>query len=267
MRSTLRLPSSFTAGLAITGICLGLLAYGPPAHAARPFVARDLVLSRSDVALDIGLGIGHAPQPVGTGFGMNLALSFGLGHDVELGLRTGFRLDNPGQYTRADSYGRTFDTETYGVENDRIANPEIHVRWGLARGPSAELGFDLRAMLPIEDGARFGMVLALPVVLRTGVLRLDTGIYFPIIFYETTQTVISVPAHLWIQASPTLWLGPIFGIRVYHQNGSSWNQYPVGFGIGSMLSYNLDLRAWFLFPDADNNSVYGGGIAFQIRFD
>jgi len=124
-----------------------------------------------------------------------------------------------------------------------------------------------RAILPIEDHTRFGMVLGLPIALRTGVLRLDTGIYIPIIFYSPIQTAISIPAHLWIQVSPTLWLGPLFGIRVYHQNGASWNQYPVGFGIGSALAPNLDLRAWFLFDNVDDNAVYGGGIALQVRFD
>ena len=262
--------SSLARGAGAALLVAGLLLAARPARAARPFVSRDLVLSRSEVAFDIGLGIGHYPTPpgvTGTGFGMNLALSFGLGRDVEIGARTGFRLDNAGQATQADSYGRPFDTETFGVGHDRVANPEIHVRWGLARGPSAELGFELRAILPIEDGTRFGMVLGLPVALRTGVLRLDTGIYLPIIFYSQVLTAISIPAHLWIQASPTLWLGPLFEIRVYHQNGHSSNQYPVGFGIGSALAPNLDLRAWFLFPDVNDNHRYSGGVALPIRFE
>jgi len=41
----------------------------------------------------------------------------------------------------------------------------------------------------------------------------------------------------------------------------------VGFGIGSALAPNLDLRAWFLFDNVDDNAVYGGGIALQVRFD
>ena len=196
---------------------------------------------------------------------MNLELSAGVGRDVEIGVRTGFRLNYAGQYTQADGYGRTFDTETYGTGGDRVANPEIHVRWGLAHGPSAELGFELRAIIPIESGTRFGMVLALPVALHTGILRLDTGIYVPILFYSPVRTVISIPAHVWFQVSPTLWLGPLFGIRVSNQDGGT--AYPVGFGIGSMLNPGLDLRAWFLFPDVNLNDVYGGGIAFQIRFE
>lgn len=238
------------------------------AHAARPFINRDLVLRHGEVALDLGFGVGHAPptlySPSESGLGMNLELSIGIARDAEIGVRTGFRLTDAGQRTRADQYGRTFDTETYGTGIDRIANPEIHVRWGIAHGPSAELGFELRAIMPIEENTRFGMVLGLPVALHTGVIRLDTGVYVPILFYHDTLTIVSVPAHLWIQASPTLWLGPLFGIQVYHPGGAT---YPVGFGIGNMLSAALDLRAWFLFPDVNDNDRYGGGVALQIRFE
>jgi hypothetical protein len=240
------------------------------AHAARPFISRDLVLRRGDVALDLGFGIGHALSPLGepeSGLGMNLELSIGIARDAEIGVRTGFRLTDAGQRTQADRYGRTFDTETYDLGFERVANPEIHVRWGIAHGPSAELGFELRAIMPIEQGTHFGMVLGLPVALRTGILRLDTGVYLPIIFNHDTLMIVSVPAHLWIQASPTLWLGPLFGLRFFHQGGRSWNEFPLGFGLGTMLSSALDLRAWFLFPNVDNNDNYGGGLAFQIRFE
>jgi hypothetical protein len=240
------------------------------AHAARPFINRDLVLRRGEVALDLGFGIGHAPTQYGqseSGPAMNLELSIGIARDAEIGVRTGFRLTDAGQRTQADRYGRPFDTEIYELGYDRVANPEIHVRWGIAHGPSAELGFELRAIMPIEQQTRFGMVLGLPVALRTGVIRLDTGVYVPIFFYPDTLTIVSVPAHLWIQASPTLWLGPLFGIQVFHQGGASWNRYPVGFGIGTMLNPALDLRAWFLFPDINDNERYGGGVALQIRFE
>lgn len=265
------LPASVAVTLVAAVVVASTLALAGVAQAARPFINRDLVLRRGDVALDLGLGIGHAPAPYNgqpeSGLGMNLELSIGIARDAEIGVRTGFRLTDAGQWTQADRYGRTFDTETYDIGGDRVANPEIHVRWGIAHGPSAELGFELRAILPIESGTHFGMVLGLPVALRTGVIRLDTGVYLPIIFEHDTLLIVSVPAHLWIQASPTLWLGPLFGIRFYHQGGASGNEFPLGFGLGTMLSSALDLRAWFLFPNVDDNSRYGGGIAFQIRFE
>jgi hypothetical protein len=249
-------------------------AAAPPAHAAAPWVYRGIVLPRRDVALDFGLGIGHQPLGPGsiTGFGLNLELAAGIAPNFEIGVRTGFRLDNEGQITRADNYGRPFETETYGVNNDRVANPEIHLRWAVARGASAELGIDLRFYMPIEAGSRFGFMVGLPIRLRTGVLRIDTGLYVPVIFTEpNTTTVVSVPVHLWIQAAPRLWLGPLFGLRVVNPNlGGSRSEYPLGFGLGTAVSYNVDLRTWFLFPDMNRDAAartWGVGIALQVRFE
>jgi hypothetical protein len=256
--------AAVAAALAVT------LLHAAAAHAARPFIYRDLVLPRGDVALDLGLGFGHAPEPLGptvTGLGMNLEIAVGVARDAEIGVRTGFRLNDAGQRTQADTYGRPFDTETYGVASDRVANPEFHARWSVARGPSAELGVELRAILPIEAGSHFGMVIGLPIALRTGVLRLDTGLFVPVIFEHPTLTIISVPAHLWIQVSSTLWLGPLLGLRFVDRGGSGHTEYPVGVGIGTLLSHAVDLRAWFLFPDVNNDRTYGGGVALQIRFD
>ena len=54
---------------------------------------------------------------------MNLELRAGVAHDFELGFRMGFRLDDGGQDTQADYYGRPFDTETYGTRFDRVVEP------------------------------------------------------------------------------------------------------------------------------------------------
>jgi hypothetical protein len=242
------------------------------ARADAPWVYRSIVLPRGEVAVDLGFGLGH--EPAGppdngsiTGFGLNLELSGGITHELEIGVRTGFRLDNAGEITQADKYGRTFDTETYGVNNDTVANPELHLRWAVARGSAAELGLEWRAYLPIEAGSSFGMMFALPVSLRASSLRLDTGLYVPIIFSNPTRTVVSFPLHLWIQASRTLWLGPLFGIRVY--SGGGGNQYPLGFGLGTALTHLVDLRTWILFPDISQNEAartFGAGVALQLRF-
>jgi hypothetical protein len=112
------------------------------------------------------------------------------------------------------------------------------------------------------------MMLALPVALRAGALRLDTGVYVPVIFSDPTLTIISVPLHLWIQATPRLWLGPLFGLRVV-ANGGNQTEVPLGFGMGTALDRAVDLRAWFLFPDVSQNGStrgYGGGVALQLRF-
>jgi hypothetical protein len=259
-----------------SAVLAGLVAlvWAGPARADAPWVYRSIVLPRGEIAVDVGLGLGHEPDGLPdndsiTGFGMNLEISGSITHELEIGLRTGFRLDDNGQATRADGYGRPFETETYGTDFDRVANPELHLRWAVARGAAAELGLELRAYLPIETNSAFGLMFGLPVVLRAGAIRIDTGLYVPVIFSNpTTQTVVSVPIHLWIQATRTLWLGPLFGVRVVSGDGNR-DEYPLGFGIGSSLTRSLDLRTWILFPDISQNEAartFGAGVALQIRF-
>jgi hypothetical protein len=238
------------------------------ANAAAPWIYRGLTLPRHDVALDFGLGYGHAPNPVPDGFGLNLELRAGITHDFELGFRIGFRLDDGGQATRADGYGRPFDTETYGTLSDRVSNPEVRFRWSVARSYAAELGLELRAYLPIENNSRFGFMFGLPIALRAGIVRFDTGLFVPILFYDPTRTTVSVPLHIWIQAAYNLWLGPILGLRV--ENPGSHTAYPLGFGLGLQASRSVDLRTWFIFPDMNRDAAareWGIGGAIEVRFE
>jgi hypothetical protein len=253
-----------------------LVALASSAQAASPWIYRGLTLPRGVVALDVGAGIGHVPIDATrsqTGFGLNLEIAGGVTSDLELGLRTGIRVDAAGQATRADNYGRPFDTETFGTNNDAVANPEAHLRWALARGSNAQLALELRAFLPVENGSRFGLMFGLPIALRAGSVRIDTGLYVPVIFTQpSTTTVVSVPVHLWIQATSTLWLGPLFGLRVVNPSdgGGGHQEYPLGFGLGSALTRAIDLRAWFLFPNIDGDRAartFGTGVALQIRFE
>jgi hypothetical protein len=246
----------------------------PSAIAAPPWIYRSLVLPRGDIALDLGVGMGRAPIDANrsyTGFGMNLEIKGGITSELELGLRTGVRFDADGQATHADEYGRAYETETFGTREDRMANPELRLTWAVARGAVAQLGLEMRAYFPFEDNSRFGLMFAVPIALRLGAVRFDSGIYVPVLFYDPTQTAVSVPLHIWIQASSTFWLGPILGIRVVNDNpGGSHDEYPLGFGLGSMLSHAVDLRFWFLFPHINGNSAartWGTGLALEIRFE
>ena len=253
------------------GLAVGLALGAAPARAAPEFLYRGLTLPRGEVALDLGLGYGHAPldaeRSLG-GFGMNLEIAGGIAPELELGLRTGVRFDDDGQATQADGYGRTFDTETYDAGSDRLANPELRLRWSVARGPVALLGLEGRAYLPFANGSRFGFMLALPIAFRLGRVRIDTGLYVPVLFYDPTQTAVSIPVHIWIQASPTFWLGPLLGVRI--ENPGGHDAYPFGFGLGSALNRDVDLRAWFLFPDLNRDEgarTFGAGVGLEIRFE
>ena len=129
------------------------------ASAAPAWVSRGIIIPRGDVALGLGLGFGRAPTGPNTsmsGFGLNLEIAVGTSSNVELGVRAGFRLDDGGQGTQADGYGRAFQSETYGTRFDRVSNPEVRVRWVASRTSVAELGTELRAYVPTEAGSRFG---------------------------------------------------------------------------------------------------------------
>jgi hypothetical protein len=245
-----------------------------PASAAAPFIYRGVVLPSHDVAIDVGIGYGHEPLPGDRshgGFGLNLEIKGSPTWDLELGLRTGVRFDGDARDVQADYYARPLETETYGTGHETMANPEFHLRWAVARGSVVQLGLEGRAYLPIEANTYFGVMFGMPLWFRLASVRFDTGLYVPIIFAEpNTRTVISVPLHMWIQASSTFWLGPMTGFRIVNNNPGSDTQVPLGFGLGSMLARNIDLKGWFLFPDMSRAQAarwWGTGVALQIRFE
>jgi hypothetical protein len=246
-----------------------LLVPGPAR--ATPFVERPLTLPPSEWALGVGLGIGHdeRPDPLDdiTGLGVNLELRGGLTSGLQLGVRTGLRLGTDGRLTQADTYGRTFETETYGVGTDAIANPEVSLRVALLRTHVVGLGLEGRVYLPIEDGTEAGIMVAFPLHLHLGAARLESGLYIPIIFTDPRTSVISVPFHFWFQASPELALGVLTGVRRYRPGGGT--TVPLGVGLNYALSTATDLRTWLLFPNVKGDGAtddFGGGLAFELRF-
>src|SRR5947207_7548371 len=138
-----------------------VFAAAPAARAAGPWVDRAITLPRHDWAFDFGLGVAHAPgvdlpnggRSGGTlAPGFNLEAALGVTRRIQLGLRTGFRFGNDARATRADIYGRTFDTETYGTGTDVVANPEFYIRGGIIEGDVLELGLEGRVMRPFSHG-------------------------------------------------------------------------------------------------------------------
>jgi hypothetical protein len=256
-RTVLRVASVLAA---VLGTCVAL----PRAAEAARYVYRPLTLQRGTWELGLGLGVGRLDAPDATGLGLNLEAKVGLTSFVQLGLRSGVRFGNDGQITRADIYGRTFETETYGTGGDDVANPEVSLRWALVHGGIVELGLDGRIYLPFDDD--FGFMVALPMLVHLGgVARLDTGVYVPVIMRDETDTTVSIPLHLWFQLDGSLHLGPLTGVR-FRDGGDE--DVPLGFGIGTALSYDVDLRAWLLFPDVSEDGAaknFGLGVGLNIR--
>jgi hypothetical protein len=250
------------------------LATGLPTlgSAAPPWVDRSITLPRHDWAFDFGLGIGHANLPGSpTGVGLNLEGAVSVTRALELGLRSGFRFGDDGRITRADEYGRLFDRETFGTNHDVFANPEFRIRGALVQGDVVELALEGRAILPFEDNSRFGLVFGLPLLFHFGhAVRLDTGVFVPVLFYDPTAIAFSVPLHVWIQASPSLWLGPMTGIRSYHQGNGDHTDVALGFGLGYSITHALDLKTMFFMPGINHTEGarnFGVGLGLQVRIE
>lgn len=253
-------------------IALALLASARTSHAAWPWVDRSITLPRHDWAFDFGLGIGHMNAPSSpTGVGLNLEGAVGVTRHLELGLRTGFRFGDDGRLTQADQYGRLFDRQTFGTRSGDVANPEFRIRGALVNSRAVELALEGRAVLPFEGGSRFGAVFGMPVWFRLGdSVRLDTGVYVPFLFYDPVVYALSVPLDVWVQATGNLWLGPMTGIRAYHQGGADRTDVALGFGLGYSLARTVDLKAMMLMPGINHTEGarnFGIGVGIQVRIE
>lgn len=240
--------------------------------AAPRWVARSITLPRHDWGFDFGLGVGHldAPDPP-TGVGLNVEMAVAATRHLELGVRDGFRFGAEGRATRADEYGSLFDRQTFGTNHDDVANPEFRMTGELVDGPIVELALEGRAALPIEDGSELALQFGMPVWFHLGhSVRLDTGLYVPVAFYEPTLVSLSAPLDVWIQCSPALWLGPMTGVRVSRQGSADRTDVSLGFGLGYSLGRAVDLKTMALAPQINHERGarnFGAGIGIQVRIE
>jgi hypothetical protein len=255
------------------GSLVAVLGSARPAAAAPRYVDRSLTLPRLVFQGDPGIGLAHVAvgRQEFTGAGLNLEGAIGITDSVELGLRTGIRLGNEARVLGADAFGRTLFTETYGVAGDTLANPEFRVRWAAYSGSVVEVGLDGRVFLPFETGSSVGVMFGVPLAFHIGdLLRIDLGLYIPVVTGDPTSVVISVPAYFWFQVSHSVWLGPMVGLRHIDPGGPfpSHDDFLVGFGLGYQVASAVDLK-WMVFaPRVNGNEdarVYGGGMGVAFR--
>jgi hypothetical protein len=247
------------AHLLVVVIVVGLSA---PAS-ARSYASSSLTLPSGTFELGLGLGVGHLDAIDYTGLGINMELGYGLNNNLELRFRTGLRFGTEGRVTNADYFGRPVETETYNLGNDTLAHPEIGLRFALNKGGTAEVALDTRLYVPVDGD--LGFLIGLPVSLRLDRLRLDTGVFIPIILTEPDTTVlISIPLHLWLRLDSGTFLGPMTGI-VFRDEGDE--RIPFGIGAGTPLAYDADLRFWLLFPNIDDTADnFGVGVGLYVTF-
>jgi hypothetical protein len=261
----------FPTALSNLAVLVALVCTTSAAHAAPPWVERGTNLPKHDWAFDAGLGLSYSDYGTDTAFGagLNLEAAVGVLENLELGLRTGVRFGLDGRSLRADAFGRLFDRQTFGTEYDTVANPELRIRGRVIHGSIVELALEARAYLPIEHDSSFGIMLGIPVIFHLGhMVRLDTGLYLPVLFRDPTETVLSVPVDLWLQATSRLWLGPMSGVRRY--NSSGLTDVAFGFGLGYQFNPIVDLKMMVVFPGINHNEGarhFGSGVALEVRLE
>ena len=241
------------------------------ARAAPPWVDRHLTLPAGTWAFDLGLGVAHVPGPPDeASVGVNLEAAVGVTDRIELGVRTGLRFGDPGDRAiEPDNYGRLFDREYVGGRDDVLANPELRVRGALLRGPVVDLALEGRLFVPIE-GNQAAVEFGVPVALHLGdSVRLDTGVYVPMLLDYTPPFGLIVPVDLWVQLNPRLWLGPMTGFNVVrYADDHTVTDVSIGFGVGYQIRQNIDFKSMFLFPALNQDSrIFGLGAGVQIRLE
>lgn len=125
--------------------------------------------------------------------------------------------------------------------------------------------------LPFEAGTRIGAMIGVPFTFHAAdFLRIDTGIYTPIVFYDEPLYGFIVPAYFWFQASEKVHLGPMASLRFVDPGlGPTHTGFLLGFGLGVQVAEPVDLKTWFLMPDVNEGGgirTFGGGfgVAFRI---
>ncbi len=253
--------------------CIALLASS--SEAAERWVDRPMTPHRLVFAGDVGLGVGHhrfrfAPplSQSATGVGLNLEGALGVTERLELGFRTGVRFGDDGKFTQADYYGRTLWTETYGTGRSTVANPELRIRWVAYSGSVAEIGLDGRVYLPIETGTRFGMMFGVPFAFHVSdFMRIDAGVYVPVVFHDSTFAGLTVPAYFWFQPSERLWLGPMTSLRFLDAvPGNRSAALQLGLGLGYQVASSVDLKGMLLFNDVTEGPIDSFGFGFGAQF-
>jgi hypothetical protein len=250
-------------------LALTTIFFASRSDAAERWVDRPMTLHRLVFAGDVGIGVAHYRRNARpTGAGMNLEAALGITERLELGFRTGIRFGNDGRATQADSYGRTLWARTYNVLNDTVANPEFRIRWVAYSGSVAEVGLDGRVMLPIEDNSRFGMMFGVPLAFHVSdFLRIDTGAYVPVAFYNQVAHGFSIPGYFWFQPSEKLWLGPMTQLEFYDPGpGDLRSHLLLGFGLGYQVARPVDLKTMILFPAVDDGFARSFGAGFGLQF-
>lgn len=263
-------------------VLLAVTASSGDVLAAPEWVDRGLTMRQLGVAFGAGLGIAHTDENGGhTGPGLDLEAAVGVLDNLEIGLRAGVRIGDGAKGAQADQQGRLFDLETYGTGEDLFSNPELRITGRLLDLSRVELGLEGRFEIPFEFGTRFSFMFGVPVRLHFArLVRIDTGVYVPVAFYEPNQGApianavsANIPVLVWFQATRNFFLGPLTELRINNNDPALGVDHGTGvlfgLGLGYQISRFADFKAMFDFPRINETPgpAFGGGVGLGLHFD
>lgn len=265
---------------------LGLLAR--PSFADQAWIARPLTLPTMAMSTDAAIGIGQVTlidptplydTPLGTrmaGTGLNLDAALGLPFQLEVGLNLGIRFGASGALTTANAYGRLFDPLSLHVDSGEqsFANPELRIREAFVDSALVAVGFELRFLPGFAAGSANVLVPGVPLRFRVpGVLRIDTGLNFPVSFSNGNTGGVDIPLAVWFQRE-RFFFGPLSGF-FWNNPGSGFEYGGVpsevdihaGVGLGYTLGGIFDLKAQVLTTRINSSNwanYIGGGVGVGV---
>ncbi|HWL86578.1 MAG TPA: hypothetical protein VNO21_12295, partial [Polyangiaceae bacterium] len=159
---------------------------------------------------------------------------------------------------------------------DTFANPEIYLRGTLLSLEVVEIGIETRFTIPAANNSKFGWTPGVPVRVHIPhIARLDTGVYVPFTFADSTIYAFDIPADLWFPFGDAFF-GPILGFRFNHlpntADGDNHADIRLGVGGGYTVGGFIDLKAQIYAASINHNpgdqswtNTIGMGFGVGIR--
>jgi hypothetical protein len=267
------------------------------------FVDRKMSLPPLVIAIDGALAIGHwdvgavpappagipvtLPATSGTGLGFNAEGAIGIIPHLTVGARViGLNFSDDSKTSNAAAYGQQYDLQQTPPSGalfsggDTFSNPELWGRYQFLDLDQIEVGVEARLFVPFASNTRFGLMGGVPVSFHLpNVLRVDTGGYLGLGFYDSTFVYFHIPAQVWFQINPQVFLGPLTGLTVASFPGlnagaggsNTVTSIPLGFGVGYTVMPALDIKVLPIYWPGINNdngiSNFGFSAGVEFRLD
>lgn len=157
-----------------------------------------------------------------------------------------------------------------GLSPGSFGDMPLWATYQLSNGPF-QIGIRGAVYLPTDT--RFQAQVGLPMLIRTGTVRVDTGAFFHFTFYDKVQTDITVPLRLGFQLSPEFYAGFQTGANITLLAGNVAADIPLygflGYTLhGGLGPIDLGMRVGFdqlgKIGDQPNTGVDANDVSFAI---